>query len=45
MPKNWEDKFILGEAGFYYVIIGDRYGGYFHHLSRARRFVRNVVNG
>ncbi len=41
---SWEDQFIFGEAGFYYVIMGDRQAGYFHFLSRARKFVRELAN-
>jgi hypothetical protein len=35
-----EDRFIFGEPGFYYVIIGEIQAGYFSTKLRARRFVR-----
>ena len=40
--KHWEDKFIFGTAGFWYVIIGDAHAGYFHCLARARACVRKA---
>jgi hypothetical protein len=41
--KNWEDRFIFGEAGFWYVIVGDVQSGYFHYLKNARAFVKKLV--
>lgn len=38
--KRWEDKFIFGGPGYYYVVIGDLHGGYFNSLAKARAFVR-----
>jgi hypothetical protein len=38
--KHWEDRFIAGEPGFWYAIIGDMCGGYFHYLKSARAWVR-----
>ena len=38
----WEDQFIFGEPGYYYIILGERMAGYFHYLRRARAFVRKI---
>lgn len=37
------DKFIFGEKGFWYVIIGDNYAGYFHKIEAARAFVKKSL--
>lgn len=38
--KHWEDKFIFGSSGYWYVMVGEMTAGYFHFLSRARAYVR-----
>lgn len=40
---HWEDKFIFGGPGFWYVVMGDKHAGYFNSIKRARAFVRKVV--
>lgn len=44
MPK-WEDQFIFGCAGWWYVSIGDIQGGYFYKLDSARAYVRRAAHG
>jgi hypothetical protein len=41
--KHWEDVYIAGEKGFWYVVIGDLRAGYFHYLKQARQYVRQHV--
>ena len=40
--RHWEDKFIFGSRGFWYVRMGEIEAGYFSSLKRARKFVRSA---
>lgn len=40
---HWEDRFIFGSRGYWYVIIGEQQGGYFSTLASARRYVRRIT--
>jgi hypothetical protein len=39
MKHHWQDKYIFGEPGFWYVRCGEHEAGYFSSLRRARQFV------
>lgn len=39
--RHWEDRFIFGSRGHYYVRMGDVEAGYFSRKSRARQYVRD----
>lgn len=38
--RHWEDRFIFGSRGYYYVRVGNLEAGYFSRKERARAYVR-----
>ena len=44
MRGYWEDKFIFGSRGYWYIVVGEYQVGYFYTLKAARKYVRSLAS-